>query len=236
MGEKMLVMQALDERDFLKKKIRQKIIVFRCVDYVKNNEEKGVESRLSREEFTAQVQSDYQQITDLIARYQKVEAAILASNAATIITTSFGQYTVAEAIALRNRMLNKKKEKLQNAVEKRSDDEGDLKKDTDFEYRLIRHMLKQYIHVKDEAHDKNLRLEEQAETMRLSILGRDFKVRDDKPLAVVEAYITENWTELMDPLDAFKKVEELNMKKTTLLKEINTQIKISNATTLIEIA
>lgn len=235
MGEKMLVTQALDERDLLKKKINQKIMVFRCVDYVKNNEEKGIESRLSREEFTTQVRSSYQQITDLIARYQKVEAGIIASNAATMITTSFGQYTVAEAVALRNRMLNRKKEEQQNSVKRRSDDEGDSEKDTDFEYRLLKHMLSQYINVKDEAHDKNLRLEEQAETMRLSILGKDSKVREEKPLAVVEAYIRENRAELMDPLDAFKKAEELNLKKTTLLKEIDTQIKISNATTLIEI-
>jgi len=71
--------------------------------------------------------------------------------------------------------------------------------------------------------------------MRLSILGKDSKVKDDKPLAVVDTYISQNRAELMDPLEAMKKVEELRMRTATLLKEIDTQIKISNATTLIAI-
>ena len=71
--------------------------------------------------------------------------------------------------------------------------------------------------------------------MRLSILGKDSKVKDDKPLAVVDTYISQNRAELMDPLEAMKKVEELRMRTATLLKAIDTQIKISNATTLIAI-
>lgn len=63
---------------------------------------------MSREEFAQEAKAAYQQITDLIARYQRIEAAIIASNAATVIKTSFGEYTVAAAIALRNRMREKK--------------------------------------------------------------------------------------------------------------------------------
>lgn len=72
--------------------------------------------------------------------------------------------------------------------------------------------------------------------MRLSILGKDSKTKDDKPLGVVDAYVKENTTELVDPLDIKKKIESLEEKNNTLLKELDTQIKVSNATTLIEIA
>lgn len=72
--------------------------------------------------------------------------------------------------------------------------------------------------------------------MRLSILGKDSKIKDDKPLGVVDAYVKENTTELVDPLDIKKKIEGLEEKNNTLLKELDTQIKVSNATTLIEIA
>ena len=75
---------------------------------------------------------------------------------------------------------------------------------------------------------------EQAEAMRLSILGKDGKARDDKPLGVVDAYVKENTTELVDPLGAEKRVAELKEKKEKLLAELETQIKVSNATTLIE--
>ena len=50
------------------------------------------------------------------------------------------------------------------------------------------------------------------------------------------AYVKENTTELVDPLDIKKKIESLEEKNNTLLKELDTQIKVSNATTLIEIA
>ena len=54
-------------------------------------------------------------------------------------------------------------------------------------------------------------------------------------LAVVDAYIQENTTELIDPLEAKKKVQELNDKVNTLLTELNTKIKVSNATTTISL-
>ena len=37
-------------------------------------------------------------------RYQKIDAAIVASNAKTIIQTSYGEFTVAGAISLRSRL------------------------------------------------------------------------------------------------------------------------------------
>lgn len=104
-----------------------------------------------------------------------------------------------------------------------------------FEEYLADTITYQYLTARESADSKNKNLDEQAENMRLSILGKDSKVKDDKPLAVVDTYISQNRAELMDPLEAMKKVEELRMRTATLLKEIDTQIKISNATTLIAI-
>ncbi len=83
---------------------------------------------------------------------------------------------------------------------------------------------------------KNSQLQNTAESMRLSILGRDAKVKDNKPLDVVDVYVKENTTERVDPLDVKKKLELLEQKKNILLTELDTQIKVSNATTFIEIA
>lgn len=71
--------------------------------------------------------------------------------------------------------------------------------------------------------------------MRLSILGKDSKAKDDKPLEVVDTYMIENTAELVDPLDVQKKVGEIQEKRAKLLSELDTQIKVSNATTFIEI-
>ena len=55
-------------------------------------------------EFGNAATAAYQQIMDLIDRYQRFDAAIVASNAATTVKTSYGEITVAGAIALRNRL------------------------------------------------------------------------------------------------------------------------------------
>lgn len=51
---------------------------------------------------------------------------------------------------------------------------------------------------------------------------------------MVDAYIRENTNEVIDPLESQKKAEELRGKINTLLTELDTQIKVSNATTTIE--
>ena len=218
MSEKMLVTQALDERDLLVKKIGDKISKMKLIDVKKRNEEKTADSRVTPEEFSSTASAAYQSIMDLIDRFQRIDAAIVASNAVSMVKTSYGEFTVAGAIALRNRLKGS----------------GIYEKDGAFENRLITQLERQYQTAVQAAEFKNKNLESQAETMRLSILGKDSKVKDVKPLEVVDAYIRENTTEVIDPLESQKKVQELKEKVDTLLTELDTQIKVSNATTTIE--
>ena len=219
MADKMLVTQALDERDLLVKKINDKIAKASFVDTVKANEEKVLEGRVSRDEFAKQAESAFQQIVDLVDRFQKVDAAIVASNAKTWIKTSYGEMTVAGAISLRSRLRGN----------------GSYEGDADFEGSLQRKLEGEFQKRLQLAERKNQQLQVTAEEMRLSILGKDSKVKDEKPLAVVEAYVKENTTELADPLDVKTKVEKLKEKRDTLLTELDTQIKVSNATTFVEL-
>ena len=214
----MLVTQALDERDLLVKKIGDKIQKIRIVDTKKKNEEKTIAEHVTPDEFGSAASASYQQIMDLIDRYQRIDAAIVASNAVSVVKTSYGKFTVAGAIALRNRIK-----------------EGGIYQESGaFEKRLAAQMERQYQLAVQSADMKNKGLESQAETMLLSILGKDSKVKDEKPLEVVDAYIRENTTEVIDPLDSQKKVQELREKMDTLLTELDTQIKVSNATTMVE--
>ena len=219
MSEKMLVTQALDERDLLVKKIADKISKASFVDTMKLNEDKVYVKRISKEEFTKEAEAAYQQIMDLIQRFQKIDAAIVASNAQTMIATSYGTFTVASAISLRSRLRGF----------------GAYTEEADFEGNLQNKIATEYNERVRFCDNKNSQLQSTAEEMRLSILGRDSRTKDDKPLSVVEAYVKENTTELVDPLDAKKKLEELEEKRRTLLTELDTQIKVSNATTFIEI-
>ena len=215
----MLVTQALDERDLLVGKITDKINKASFIDTIKPNEDKVFEKRVSRNEFAKNAESAYQQIQDLIDRYQKIDAAIVASNANTMIKTSYGEYTVAGAIALRKRLKST----------------GTFNSDANFEYKLMMKIESDLQKMIQFAELKNKQLQGTAENMRLSILGKDSKVKDDKPLEVVNAYVKENTTEVVDPLDAQKKADALKEKRDTLLTELDTQIKVSNATTFVEI-
>lgn len=220
MSEKMLVTQALDERDLLVKKIADKIAKASFVDTIKPNEEMVYAKRISREDYTKEAEASYQQIMDLIERYQRIDAAIVASNAKNEISTSYGTFTVAGAISLRSRLRGL----------------GVYEDEADFEGNLQNKLRAEYNERVRFCDTKNSQLQSTAEDMRLSILGRDSKTKDDKPLSVVEAYVKENTTELVDPLDVKKKLEALEEKRSSLLSELDTQIKVSNATTFIELA
>lgn len=220
MSEKMLVTQALDERDLLVKKIADKIEKASFVDTIKPNEDKVYAKRIGKEEYAKEAESAYQQIADLIDRFQKIDAAIVASNARTEITTSYGTFTVAGAISLRSRLRGL----------------GAYEGEADFEGRLQNKLRNEYSERVRFCDLKNTQLQSTAESMRLSILGKDSKTKDEKPLGVVDAYVKENTTELVDPLDVKKKLEALEEKRSTLLTELDTQIKVSNATTFIEVA
>ena len=219
MCERLLVTQALDERDLLVKKIADKIAKASFVDTMKNNEETVSKARIDKEAFGRQAESAFQQIRDLIARFQRIDAAIVASNAATKIQTSYGEFTIAGAISLRSRLRGA----------------GVYEERADFEGSLLRKMENEFQSQVQNIEAKNRQLQFTAESMRLSILGKDSKVKDDKPLEVVEAYVRENTTALVDPLKIEKQIESMKEKRETLLRELDTQIKVSNATTYVEI-
>ena len=217
MGNTLLITQALDERQLLVKKIASKIASANFVDAKKKNEEKVYGARVSEDEFKKSAEASYQQITDLIERYQQIDAAIVASNASTTIETSYGTFTVAAAISMRNR--------LRSAVSY----------EMMFENNLENKMAADYEKYLDVTEKKNRALNETAENMRLSILGKESLRKDEKPLEVVNEYVKENTFEIIDPLGVIQKIEASKTRRSSLLTELETQIKVSNATTFIEI-
>lgn len=219
MEKKMLVTQALDQRDLLVKKICDKIRKASFTETKKHNEEKVMERRVTQKEFEKEARSSYQQIIDLIHWYDKVDQAILRSNAETMIETSYGTMSIANALALRSRL------NCSNAYDSDSNFEGNL-------MMKLQEELNEKIRVMEQ---KNKGLQNTAETMRLSILGKDAKTKDETPLKVVDVYVQENTTELIDPLNVRKKINELNERRETILNELDTKIKVSNATTFVEI-
>lgn len=213
--EKLLVTQALDERDLLIKKINDKIDKIKAVDIKRVNTDTTFSERQTKEDFSKNVKAAYQQIKDLIKRYQRLDAAIVKSNSKASFKTSRGEMTVAEAISIRSRLHSGNYEYT-------------------FEDKLIENLTEQYSKAVKSASARNTEVENKAHDMRNSILGRDFKSKDDLSMNVVEEYIKQNTTEVIDPLNINDCVANLREETDAFLKEIETQIKVSNATTTIE--
>ena len=84
--------------------------------------------------------------------------------------------------------------------------------EADFESEESRISYREY----DERADiKNTQLQDTAESMRL-YFSKDNKVKDDKPLAVVDTYVKENNTELVDPFRCEKEDRGFTGKKKLL--------------------
>ena len=130
MAVKILITQALDERDLLVKKINKKIEKTSFADIMKAKEERVMDGRMEKNEYTDMVKSSYQQICDLILRFQRLDEAILVSNANTMIHTTIGEMSISSAISLRNKM--------KKGIEGKSEE-------MDFETLLQKELVRQYL-------------------------------------------------------------------------------------------
>ena len=235
----LLMIHALDERDLLRSRIMGKIGKITFLDYKKQCEERTAETLMEEKAFCDKVKDEFQSIKDLIRNYDELDAAIIASNATTIVKTKYGNYTVAAAIALKQRL------KLSNGrdINKAAlllDKNLDLKKD--FESEMIGVMQKQMIDIMAKLKNAQTALEASAEGMRNSILGGDsYNYADDKAkkdsasIAVVDEYLKKNSYKLVDPLSLADKLQSLKEEREDLYKELDTAVKISNATTMIQV-
>jgi len=180
------------------------------------NEDKVLNAGVSREEFEKRAKAQWQQINDLIEQYQKLDAAIIDSNAKTWIEVSAGKFSVASAIALRARLR-----------------EGNSK--TDFEQQLGVKLQGDHNAALLVLNERNTRVQATSDKMREQIAGKDNKGKDDASLEFVNSYVKQNSYEFVDALDPRKTVNELVEKRDKLLQELDTKIKVSNATTTIEV-
>lgn len=236
------VVQALDERDLLVKKIMNKTQKAQFVDMMKPKAAVTWEKRVTRAAFTAEAQSALQQIQDLIARYDSLNAAITEANATTYLDTSRGRMTVSCAIALRNRLRG-------------SGPYGEL---TDFEGRLAKKMEKSYKEEQEQLRKKNEGMRREAavqvkgnpsskNSAKVFLLKNSAAQGKSKEIsgsvkdgagAATDGRKQDKNVEMMrivDPLNIRKKAEEIMEQQEELLAELETKIKISNATTFVTV-
>ena len=228
----LLVINALNERDLLRDRIFHQISKLRVVDYKKQCEERTAELLEGAKEFGEKARSDYQSIQDLIRNYDELDAAIVASNATTMVKTKYGEYTVAAAIALKQRLRVSSGKDFSRAMLTM---DKNLMSRRDFESEAIQVMQNQLVDMVEKVKKAQTALEASAEVMRNNILGGDKNKKDTASMAVVDEYLKTNRYLLVDPLNLSEKIAKMKAEREDLFNELDTAIKISNATTTVQV-
>lgn len=214
--EKMIVTQALDERDLLKKKIRDAIAKCDFVAVQKPGDDVIAQDKQKVADYEAEVKASFQSIRDMMDRYTRLDAAILLANATTKIEMAGKTMTRAAAINLRKMM------------------KGQGLADTDFTDVMIRKMTTDL----DRARLKIARSQEvadrQREVMSNSLVSSDKKVLSEDNLKSITAYCDNLVLKLVDPIDIEKTIADMQEEWDNLTTNLESAIRISNATTYVE--
>ena len=167
---------------------------------------------ISIEEFVAQIKSAHQSTMDLIARREAIKCAVVKSNAVTMVTVAGKEYTVAEAIEMKNhgmdfiRML---KTKLSSELDRAKS-------------------------LAEMANGQNL--ENRADGYIKNLYGTtDMKNLTEEANAARKTFIEQHTTELVDPLKAADMVTALENQFYDFMSEVDAALSVSNSLTEITI-
>ena len=164
------------------------------------------------EDFKKAAQGAYDKVTDLINRRKAIKKAIVLSNAKTTVEIADVEYTVAEAIEMKNHGI-------------------------EFETMLVNIMSDQYKSAQVEVNRQNgYNLEERADQYVTAIYGqKDGKTVTADIEKVRKDFLEANSYEIIDPINVPEKLEELRKKIDDFMAEVDSALSVSNALTKITI-
>lgn len=167
-------------------------------------------------EFKNSMKSDFQKVSDLIARRNAIKKAVVASNAVTKVKVGDTEYTVATAIEMKNHGMEFK---------------NTFKKCLESQYAVAKNEL-----------DKNSGgpLEKRAENYVLSVIQaqpKDSKMAvDSEAMKNLRAqYIKDNTYDIIDPIGVKDAIEQLDNEISSFITEVDAALSVSNALTVLDI-
>lgn len=209
--EKMTVHKALAELKIVDDRIVSAINggTYCVANKHSNDKIKGV----SLEEYKKTMQGYYDKATDLIKRRNAIKRAVVLSNATTKVNINGVEYTVAEAIEMKN-----------HGVE--------------FDDMLYRTLNNQYLKAQAEILKQNGDdLEKRAEQYVIGIYGsKEGKTNTDDFEKTKKDFITANSYEMIDPIKILDKINSLEESISSFRAEVDAALSTSNAITEIEIS
>lgn len=208
--EKMTVHKALAELKVIGDRITSAISSGKFIEANKHSNEKidGV----SVADFKQQIQSSYDKVNDLIRRRNAIKKAVVLSNATTKVKVGDDEYTVAEAIEMKNSGMQYK---------------VDL-------YSALSRQYMQAIQITEKENGETL--QQKAENYVIGLYGsKEGKTNTDEIEKTRKDFIANNTFELVDPIKVKDKMDSLENEISEFNAEIDATLSVSNAVTEITI-
>lgn len=208
--ETMTVHKALAELKLLDDRINKTICEGTYCIANKHSSEKV--NGISIEEFKKVIQGSYDKARDLINRRKAIKRAVTLSNAKTKVTISGAEYTVAEAIEMKNH--------------------GIL-----FDNKLAHAMSAQYNNAMIAIKENNGKdLEERADSYVTALYGnKEGKSNSAEIEKIRKEFIDNNSYELIDPINVLDEISLLEGYMDDFMAEVDSALSVSNALTEITI-
>lgn len=204
--EKMSVHKALCELKTLDSRIQKSIqqAVFVFANKHANTKISGVPIG----EYSAEVKAAYQSVKDLIARRDAIKRAVTLSNAAVKVVIGGKEYTVAEAIEMKNHGISH----LQLLLRKLETDNQRARRESD--------------------NNNGEALEDRADEYVKSLYGNvDMKGASEEIKKVRADFIAAQTMEIVDPIGIRAEMERLEKEINDFTVEIDSALSVSNALT-----
>lgn len=209
--EKMNIHKALCELKVIDSRIAKQMTSMPTVAVNEHGNQKI--QGISVKECVGLMESSYQKTTDLMTRRDAIKRAVVKSNAETMVVIGGKEYTVAEAIEMKNHGL-------------------------DFKRQLKDVMTADYNRAKRAAEQANgQNLETRADNFIRNLYNvTDMKNLTEEATAERKKFIEAHTTELIDPMGVAEKIAALEKEIYDFTIEVDSALSSSNATTEIEIS
>ena len=204
--EKMTVHKALAELKIIGDRINSAISTGNYIRANKHSNEKV--NGVSVDEFKKQIQASYDKANDLIRRRNAIKRAVVLSNATTRIKVENDEYTVAEAIEMKNSGIEYKRS-------------------------LMNTLNKQYIEaIRITDKENGETLHQKAENYVIGLYGsKEGKTSVDEIENTKKQFVLNNTFELVDPIKVKDKIDTLEKEISEFESEIDAALSVSNAVT-----
>lgn len=212
--ETMNVHEALAELKIMDSRIEKAMEAEEFVMCNKHSSEKihGV----SVEEQKKRMKSAYQKVRDLIDRENAIKRAVVLSNARTMVTVDGVEYTVAEAIYMKNHGVSHLKEILSKLSSEYASAQAKLQANSG---EALERKAENYVLSVIQAQPKDSKLSVDSEAMK----------------TLRKTYLENNAFDIIDPLNAVSVMEELENYINGFEAKIDSALSVSNAITNIEV-